>query len=91
MDNFIRKVEDFEGTFEEFVADTVKSFLEINQYYMTSDFILYGILKDVIHRSCCFLYVSSRKICLLILLDDSLQGWFQPFCNYPRYYLVEGI
>ena len=91
MDNFIRKVEDFEGTFEEFVADAVKIFLEVNPYCMTSDFILYGIFKDVIQGSCCFPYVSSRKICFLILLDDSLQGWFQPSCDYPRYYFVEGV
>ena len=83
MDNFIREVEDFEGTLEELVTNAVKGFLEIYQDCMTSDFILYGIFQDVIHRSCGFPTISSRKICLLILLKDSLQGWFQPFCDYP--------
>ena len=82
MDNFIREVEDFEGTLEEFMADAVKGFLEVYQYCMTCDFILDRVFKDVIHRSCSFSNVSSRKIRFLILLNDSLQGWFQPFCDY---------
>ena len=72
MDNFIRKVEDFEGTFEELMADTVKGLFEVYQDCMTSDFILNGIFKDVIHRPCCFPNVSSRKIRFLIFLNDSL-------------------
>ena len=43
MDDFIRKVEDFKGTFEELMTDAVKCFFEVYKDCMTSDFILYGI------------------------------------------------
>ena len=82
---------DFESGEKHVKADGVKGFAEVYEHQEAGLVLALGMLEDIIAGSGHLSYISSIDVCLLLGVDDSLQGGLHSGGDTSRHHLEESV